>query len=97
MSAPDVKAVYTNATNVKIRNEQALMAMHEFLNDPPIAAIDNWATKPERLQAVQKKSDELQMPVNWENLFGSADFCECGECTAVYGPAAYFSGVTAIS
>ena|GEM_PF-1418992 len=27
---------------------------------------------------------------NWSTLFGSANYCECGECMAVDGPAAYF-------
>ena len=27
---------------------------------------------------------------NWEALFGSTSFCECGECGSVYGAAAYF-------
>ncbi|MGH9755501.1 MAG: neuraminidase-like domain-containing protein [Blastocatellia bacterium] len=26
---------------------------------------------------------------NWEELFGSVDFCECKHCRSVYGPAAY--------
>lgn len=90
MGETEAKAVYTNATNVKIRNEQALMAMHEFLNHPNIAAIDLSPAKDERLRIAQKKSDDLKLHVNWENLFGTVDFCECGECNSVYSPAAYF-------
>jgi hypothetical protein len=28
--------------------------------------------------------------LSWDDLFGDANFCECGECTSVYSPASYF-------
>jgi hypothetical protein len=90
ISIEDSKAIYTNATNIKVRNEQALVAMNEYLNEPHIAAINRSPAKPVKLANTQKKTDDLQVPINWKELFGHVDFCQCGECTSVYSPASYF-------
>src|SRR6185436_1299596 len=29
-------------------------------------------------------------PVDWKNLFGNVDTCDCDHCNSVYSPAAYF-------
>ena len=31
-----------------------------------------------------------KLRIDWEALFGTQDFCECGECNSVYSAAAYF-------
>jgi hypothetical protein len=90
MSEEEAMLIHTNATNARIQYDQVLVSMHEFLNEPHIAAINRSPDKPEKMRMLQKKSDDLQVPVNWENLFGNVDFCECGECTSVYSPASYF-------
>ena len=38
----------------------------------------------------EQKPHTLDGLPNWEQLFGSVDFCECKHCRSVYGPAAYF-------
>jgi|GEM_PF-475368 len=84
------RQVYTNAANLKIRNEHALVSMKEVVQGSGIALIDGNGTMEDRRTAFNSKAAEKNIPVNWESLFGNVDFCECGECTSVYSPAAYF-------
>jgi len=84
------RQVYTNATNLKLRNEQALISMKEHVEGTGISLIDGNGTMDDRKVAFDTKAAENNIPLNWETLFGNVDLCECGECTSVYSPAAYF-------
>lgn len=84
------RQVYTNATNNRIRNEQALMTMREAMRGTGLAILDGQQTTPERVARLQRVTDEQNVPLNLEVLFGSMDYCECEECLSVYSPAAYF-------
>ena len=84
------RQVYTNATNLKLRNEQALISMKEHVEGTGISLIDGNGTMVDRKVAFDTKAAENNIPLNWETLFGNVDLCECGECTSVYSPAAYF-------
>ncbi len=83
------KIIYTNAINNRIRNEQALMLMRETVRGTGLAIIDPQTLEP-RMARMQAFTDEQEVPLNLETLFGDMDFCECEECASVYSPAAYF-------
>jgi hypothetical protein len=84
------RQVYNNAINTRIRNEQALMAMRETVRGTGLAAIDGLQKMETRMAKMQAVADNQPVQLNLEQLFGSMDFCECGECNSVYSPAAYF-------
>lgn len=86
------RQVYTNAINNRIRNEHALMTMREAVRGTGLAIIDgeqSLETRMATMQAVANRQ-EVPVPLNLEELFGSMDYCECEECTSVYSPASYF-------
>jgi hypothetical protein len=84
------RQVYTNAINTRIRNEHALMAMRESVRGTGLAIIDGADKMETRMAKMQAMADDQPGQLNLEQLFGSIDFCECGECNSVYSPAAYF-------
>ncbi|MEO7983470.1 MAG: hypothetical protein ABI688_05240, partial [Bacteroidota bacterium] len=84
------REVYTNAVNLKLRNEHALVSIKEVVEGSGIPFIDGNSSVEDRKMALYTKADEKNIPLRWESLFGNIDFCECGECTSVYSPAAYF-------
>src|SRR5262249_444206 len=84
------RQVYTNAINTRIRNEQALMAMRESVRGTGLAIIDGSQEMETRMAKMQAVAYKQPVQLNLEELFGSIDFCECGECNSVYSPAAYF-------
>ncbi len=98
--------VHAVASNARIRNEHALIAIKEAVQGTGIAMIDKamitgMASAP-KLGAKNMEigpshtlknagDDRLKNNnLNWDLLFGDADFCECGECTSVYSAAAYY-------
>lgn len=84
------RQIYTAAINAHIRNEHALMTMRETVRGTGLAIIDGQQPMEARMAEAQAVADEKAIPLNLESLFGSIDFCECGECLSVYSPAAYF-------
>ncbi len=84
------RQVYTNATNSRIRNEQALMTMRDVWRGTDLVIIDGEQPMEERTAMLQEVADKNAVPLNLEALFGSMDYCECEECQSVYSPAAYF-------
>jgi len=84
------RQVYTNAVNVHIRNEQALITMREAVRGSGLAIIDGLQPKEERLARLQAVVKQKAVPLNLETLFGSLDYCECDDCLSVYSPASYF-------
>ncbi|HLO30218.1 MAG TPA: neuraminidase-like domain-containing protein, partial [Anaerolineales bacterium] len=84
------RTIYTNAVNIHIRNEQALIAMREAVRGTGLAILDGDRSLDTRLKSLQRVTDDQDVPLNLESLFGSMDFCECEECTSVYSAAAYF-------
>ena len=55
--------------------------MRDLVTTVSPKAAQNLAGAPNALQ---------NLPANWNNLFGSIDFCECKHCKSVYSPSAYF-------
>jgi hypothetical protein len=90
ISEDEAKTIHANAINARIQYDHALVSMKEFVNGTAIAAIDDGKSPAMKMKLAQQKTLEKNIPVNWENLFGSADFCECGDCCSVYSPASYF-------
>ncbi|MBP5973609.1 hypothetical protein HW132_12890 [Brasilonema sp. CT11] len=82
--------IYTNAINNRIRNEQALITMREAVRGTGLAIIDGQQTLEARMAQMQAVANQLPVPLNLEELFGSMDYCECDECLSVYSPASYF-------
>ncbi len=80
------RQVYTNAINNHIRNEQALITMREAVRGTGLAIIDGQQPLETRIKTLQAVADrqEVPVPLNLEELFGSMDYCECEECTSVY-------------
>jgi Tc toxin complex TcA C-terminal TcB-binding domain/Neuraminidase-like domain/Salmonella virulence plasmid 28.1kDa A protein len=94
-SAPDLgdetaRQVYTNAINAEIRNQSALMRMHEILRGPGLAVMDGQAPLDTRVAQLQAVAERSGVPLNLSDLFGGIDYCECEDCRSVYSPAAYF-------
>lgn len=84
------RQVYTNAINVQVRNEHALMTMRDSVRGSGLAIIDGQQSREARLAAMQTVADQNAVPLNLESLFGSMDYCECNDCLSVYSPASYF-------
>jgi hypothetical protein len=84
------KQIHTAAVNAHIRNEQALMTMRDATRGPGLAIMGGRQSMEMRMANAQAVVDEKGIPLNLETLFGSIDFCECGECLSIYSPAAYF-------
>ncbi|MCR6544585.1 neuraminidase-like domain-containing protein [Dehalobacterium formicoaceticum] len=96
--------IHSNAQQVRVRNEQAIMALREAGRGTGIAMIDKSMNKAdagnemhmleggdqvESLEALLK--DTLtKHNLSWELLFGDADFCQCEECDSVYSAASYY-------
>ncbi len=88
-------SVYNNALNIHIRNENALMAMHETIRaaGPGIVYRGPGEERPQmvdRLTALQKEADDKGVPLNLDSLFHDMDRCACDDCLSVYSPASYF-------
>lgn len=82
---PDLGGV-DNATKYykKAKQTAALSAniygsIYQYYHDVSPAAVGG-GQKPKTFDGV----------ANWQELFGSVDYCECKHCRSVYGPAAYF-------
>lgn len=90
LGVDEAKQVYFNATNVKLRNEHVLRNMMESVQGSGIAMIDGNETYDTRVAHLNDYAAQQGVPLNWENLFGSVDFCECKECNSVCSPAAYY-------
>ena len=84
------RQVYNNAVNLRIRNEQAAMTMLETLRGSGLAIMDGQQLPAMRVENLQKLANTHAAALNLEQLFGGADFCECGECLSVYSPASYY-------
>jgi hypothetical protein len=86
------------ALNRTIQTENTMIALRDAAMGTGLAIIDGPRDRAARLRMIQEFGDEFnagkdakdQLRINWESLFGSLDFCECGECNSVYSPAAYF-------
>lgn len=88
LGAETARQVYTIAINAHIRNEHALVTMRDAIRGPAI--MGSRQPLEIRLAQAQALVDQKGILLNLETLFGSIDFCECGECLSVYSPAAYF-------
>jgi hypothetical protein len=81
--------VYDRAADISARNETALTALRNLVTDVPVAAINGRATPEQNRALLEQVAAENNVVLNWEALFGNADFCECDECRSVYSPSAY--------
>jgi len=84
------RQVYTNAIDTRIRNEQALMSLHDAVRGTGIGVLDGRTTPGQRVAKTQATLQQHGAPLDLNALFGGADYCECDECSSVYSPAAYF-------
>lgn len=69
---------YKKAKHTAALSANTYGTIYQYQNDIWPAAVGE--PKPQSLDGLP----------NWEQLFGSVDFCECKHCRSVYGPAAYF-------
>lgn len=90
LGAKTARQIHANATNSRIRNEHALMVMRESQRGTGLAIIDGDQSREARSFKMRSTARKQALPLNLENLFGSIDSCECGECNSVYSPAAYY-------
>ncbi|BBB92591.1 MAG TPA: neuraminidase-like domain-containing protein [Methylomusa anaerophila] len=86
--------IHTNAQQVRVRNEQAIMALRETYSGTGVAMIDNSlnmavAVKNKKVPSFLEET-LAKHNLSWDLLFGDADFCECDECGSVYSAAAYY-------
>jgi hypothetical protein len=85
------RGVYTNAVNARVKNEHTLMHVRDAVNGTGIGLLDKNSTAEERVASAR---DVLKKygggPIDFSQLFGGTDLCECKECNSVYSPAAYF-------
>jgi hypothetical protein len=84
------RLVHTNAINAQIRNEHALMTMREAFRGTGLRIIDGEQSREERSIIHKGVLQKHGVPLNLDTLFGSIDYCECGDCLSVYSLAAYF-------
>ncbi len=86
------------AGDMTLRNEMALMEIHEAAKPSGIAFIDR-SMGAETKKATASSSAALTVAaqntlakhgLSWDALFGDANFCECDDCTSVYSPASYY-------
>ncbi|MEY4903290.1 MAG: hypothetical protein RLZZ292_1105, partial [Bacteroidota bacterium] len=105
LSEVAVAQICQTAQNLRVRNEQALMALKEVSQMTGIALIDKSLSQGDAIppqtgskKAAFKKHKAAQQAketaenhnLSWDLLFGDADICECGECTSVYSAASYY-------
>jgi len=90
LGATLAQQVYTYSSSIRLRNEHALMNLKESVQGTGVAMIDKNMTFNDRLGSMYTIAAKNSVPLTWENLFGTVDFCECGDCNSVYSPAAYF-------
>lgn len=90
------RQIHTNAANARIRNEQTVMQWREAGLGTGVDFIDqsiygtNIGHQGSLLAYIEGREEGPTEHISWELLFSDADLCECGHCTSVYSPAAYF-------
>ncbi|PEJ85528.1 neuraminidase-like domain-containing protein [Bacillus toyonensis] len=97
--------IHSNAQQVRVRNEKAIMHLREVYKGTGVAIIDksmnitsSIKNETMTLEADTKgdvalttlKETLAKHNLSWDLLFGDADFCECGECNSVYSATAYY-------
>ncbi len=87
--------IYATAQDKKALYEQMLVNLQEAYKGSGVAAIEGTMSNQNYEGLTQTKKSELRKTlehhhISWDLLFGDADFCECGECTSMYSPAAYY-------
>jgi hypothetical protein len=90
MGNDEAAQVFYNAQNVQIRNEYMLRNMMEAVQGTGVAMIDGSESMEARETMFRDYAVQQGIALNWENLFGNIDYCDCKECNSVYGPASYY-------
>jgi len=86
--------IYAMAQEKHALYEQLFINIRETVAGSKVAMIDGGTAKSEKdkSSAPAKKAKQTLQHNNldWDRLFGDADYCECGECTSFYSAAAYY-------
>lgn len=90
LGADVANAVHYQATNVKIRNEQAIQNMADAVKGTGVAFIDGNDGQETRKSLFNTVAAAQGTQLSWENLFGDIDLCDCDDCHSVYSPANYY-------
>lgn len=90
-----LRHIYATAQDKKALYEQMLVNIREAYKGSGVAVIEGTMSTQNYDGLTQTKKSELKKTledhnISWDLLFGDADFCECGECTSMYSPAAYY-------
>ena len=92
----EARKVHSRAVDIRLRNEHSLMAIRDAVRGTGFGLLDGDETLAAR---VKRLSEEIQKLLtaegddplpNLQQLFGGIDTCECGQCSSVYSPTAYF-------
>jgi hypothetical protein len=84
------REVYTSAVNANLRNENLLVTIRQAWRGSDVSVLGGGEPREARMAKLQGVADAQGVPLNFEALFGSSDYCECDDCLSVYSPAAYF-------
>ncbi|KAL9019932.1 MAG: hypothetical protein Q9180_008667, partial [Flavoplaca navasiana] len=91
IDAATIKNIYARASEISIRNDQALISIFQTAQGAGLAAIDGRQILDERVSKLKEvAATALPVQANLEQLFGSLDYCACDDCNSVTSPAAYF-------
>lgn len=82
--------IHQHAVDVVIRNDHALTTALQTIRGTGVHMIDGHETRAQRIAKAQTLMANLPPNINLETLFGNMDYCDCGDCTSVTSPAAYF-------
>jgi hypothetical protein len=77
----EAMAIHSQALHVSSSALNVYAQVHQALHDVTPRVIGAIA---------DDVKDILKQHPNWQTLFGSLSFCDCGHCRSVYSPAAYF-------
>lgn len=85
LSADEAKIIHSRAANISTSS----LHFYVMLNDA-INGIYPDAVKATDAKSVEEIKEAVAKHVpNWQELFGSPEMCECGQCQSVYSPSAF--------
>jgi hypothetical protein len=82
--------IHDHAMKTSLRNQQALMQIHQTVKGTGLQVIDGKKTLQDRKATFQKVASANDVNISLEVLFGSIDFCDCSDCSSIASPAAYY-------
>jgi Tc toxin complex TcA C-terminal TcB-binding domain/Neuraminidase-like domain len=87
------KNIHRHSVESRVRNENFLISSLQNVRGTGLRVIDGVSSTANvelRKQSFNAAAQGVKSQVNLEQLFGTLDFCECGDCNSVYSAAAYF-------